>query len=90
MSTDNPTLPIRVEVNEGFLETFGTGYSLSSLKEVTLVFPRSTRGWLERNGGPHQYIVNEYTIQCLVEDVLRLQEMGTSVKVETILQDPKP
>jgi hypothetical protein len=85
----------RIEIDEKFLELFGTGTLLGTLldlygkapEKVVLVFPRTTTAWREKFGGPHQYIVNEYTIACLLEDVLRLRAQGIEVSIEYETKD---
>jgi len=91
----------RVVVNERFLETFGTGTLMGTIvkmrgssftrgmpKAVTLVFPETSLRWREKNGGPRLLVVTEYAVRLLVEDVLRLREMGVAVSSETTLEDP--
>ncbi len=90
----------RVEVTEKFLETFGAGTLVGTLAQrkkdftvpatVILVFPQATLGWCREHGGPPQWIVNEYTIRCMLEDVLKLREWGVDVKLETVTRDPPP
>lgn len=94
--------PVKIEVSEKFLETVGN-YTLSGalakLQEpvsvpskewapVVLVFPESTTRWREKNGNPYQYIVNEYTIRCLIEDILWLQSQGVKISVEVLTRNP--
>jgi hypothetical protein len=85
----------RIEVTEQFLETFGTGTLLGTLLKnggvpslVVLVFPQASLSWCQAHNGPHQYIVNDYAIRCLLDDVLRLQEFGATVRLESVTRDP--
>jgi hypothetical protein len=87
----------RIEVTEKFLETFGTGTLMGVLaklfqfgipRTVKLVFPQATIGWCRAHNGPPQWIVNEYTIRCLLDDVLKLRELGVDVSLETETRDP--
>ena len=90
---------VRVEVTEKFLETFGTGTLIGTLaakqpgmqlpSKVVLVSPQATLSWCERHRGPPQWIVNEYVIRCLLDDVLKLREWGVDVTLETVTRDPE-
>ena len=57
---------------------------------VVLIFPQATLGWCREHDGPPPWIVNEYTIRCLMEDVLKLRDWGVDVKLETVTRDPPP
>lgn len=87
----------QLDIHEKFLETFATGtlvgtiatkYNFGVPKKVVLVFPESSIHWRRRNDGPVQWIVNEYVIRCLIDDVLKLREWGVDVQLTTVTQDP--
>ena len=56
--------------------------ALTDLKKVVLVIPETTRAYRERNGGPQLHILNEYTLGCVLTDVLNLQRLGIEVEIE--------
>lgn len=88
----------RIEVTEKFLETVGTGTLVGTLAQrqkdftvparVVLVFPQATLSWCRAHNGPPQWILNEYAVRCLLEDVLKLREWGVAVMLETVVRDP--
>lgn len=75
------------------LETIGTGSILGLLLEqwqegklpnkVVLEFPQSSLEKRRKTGGPEALLVWEYTIPCILKDVLRLIEMGILVEIVT-------
>lgn len=86
-----------IEITEKFLSSCATGtllgtlaidHDLSKIKNVVLVFPEATISWCRKNKGPHQYIVDEFTFRCLLDDVLRLQTRGITVTTKVVMRDP--
>lgn len=80
----------QVIVNQKFLETFGTRSLSGQLKnwpadEVELVFPQTSLSWRQDHNGPDNWIMPEYSIPCLIEDILSLISKG--VKVSVIMKD---
>lgn len=87
----------QLDIDEKFLETCATGTLLGTIakghnfgvpKEVVLAFPQTSLQWRHRHGGPAQWIINEYVIPCLLDDVLKLREWGVDVKLTTMTRDP--
>lgn len=86
----------RFEVTEKFLELCATGSLIGTFatekvdwrdcESITLVFPQTTYAWRKENGGPKHYIIPEYTIPCLLKDVLHIQKMGIKVIIEEVLR----
>lgn len=93
-------MDIEVEINEKFMSSCGTGTllaavmkqagdtkALSDVKKVTLVFWEKPLAWCQFNGGPHEYIITEYALPCLLNDVLRLQEFKIQVDMRVVERD---
>lgn len=87
---------VKVVINEMFLQTCATGtllgtlmkqneYTLKGVTEVELVFPQTTMSWRASHSGPKIYLVPEYTLPCLLKDVLSL--VGDGVKVSVVTND---
>ena len=82
-------------IDEKFLEAFGTGSLVGQLdmkdgkfpEIIELQFPKSSLEFREKNNGPGQIIVNEYTIRCLLEDVLYLKEKGITIVLKWVQLD---
>jgi hypothetical protein len=55
--------------------------------EVVLSFHTSSLRYCQQHGEPRSIVMNDYTPMCLVQDVLRLREMGVRVIVENNPQD---
>ena len=51
------------------------------LKEIELIFLQTSLGWKKQNGGPQEWIIVEYNIPCLIEDVLWFREHGVKVTI---------
>ena len=83
-------MKLRVIIDQAFLVTAGAGTLLGTtatvselrdLTEVELFFPQTTTAWRKENGGPDTYIMPEFSIPLLIEDILKLQEMGIEVTI---------
>jgi hypothetical protein len=80
----------RIEITEKFLESCGTRTLVGTIfsqvghwpTKVVLVFPQTSLGWRQHNGGPKHYVMPEYTIPLLIEDVLSLVQRGVEVSIE--------
>jgi len=83
-----------IRINQRFLESCGTGTltgtvlkddePLASITKVVLEFEQTSLGWRQAHGGPDSWIMPEYTIGCLIEDVLRLQARGIVVECRDV------
>jgi len=80
----------QITLDQKFLEVLGTGsligrlavdYDLAQLTEVELRFPQTTLEWRRKHGGPDSYIIPEFAIACLLEDVLNLLRRGVQISV---------
>lgn len=83
-----------VTIDEKFLYSFGSnsliGFllnidetkSLFEISEVILKFPQSSRRYCEKNKGPHEYIVSDYAIPLLIEDLIWLSAHNIKYKIE--------
>ena len=92
---------VRIEITEKFMELCGTSTligtitnlrpmeAFASLKELVLAFPQTSLRWREEHKGPAEHIAPEYALPCLLQDILRLQEWGVKVEVETFVKDPE-
>lgn len=85
-------MKISMTMDEKLLETFASGslignllkdHKFSEIDDVELVFPQSTLHWRQQNRGPKIYLIPEYTVPLLIEDVLKLLELGIKVTVKT-------
>lgn len=84
---------VRIIVDESFLQTCGDSSllgaivmgvgDLSKLTEVCLVFPLTSNSWRQENGGPRHFVLPEFAVSSLLDDVLKLQGMG--LKVTTVV-----
>ena len=85
-------------LNEKVLDTFGacslTGGITNARpksfpKDVTIVFEETSIGWKRQNGGPNYWIIPEYAINCLIEDILYLVESrGVKFTLKKVEKDP--
>ena len=55
-------------------------------EEVVLRFPLSSLAQCQKRGGPQINLCPEFFLPCLLQDLLRLQERGIKVRVETFDQ----
>jgi hypothetical protein len=89
----------RIKINEKFLETCASGtligtlatnydVPLTEMKKIVLIFPKASLDWCRKHGGPPQWVVNEFAFPLLLEDILRLQQLGSQVVVEYSTEDP--
>lgn len=61
--------------------------SISTLKKLVLVFSETSLLWRQRHGGPDAWVIPEYTVKCLIDDVLWLVSKGVVVETETQTAD---
>jgi hypothetical protein len=83
-----------IRINQRFLESCATatligtvvkdGEPLTSVTKVVLEFEQTSLWWRQAHGGPDSLIVPEYTIGCLIEDVLSLQARGIIVECRDV------
>ena len=85
---------IEIRIDEKFLENCGGGLLDSLLvagmkrgEEISLLFPQSSFSFKQQNGGPRQYLVQEYSVLCLVKDVLHLRDLGYKIHCREIIED---
>jgi len=81
-----------VVLNGDVIERMATGSlvgkipSVDGLKKLVLLFEETSLSWRQRHGGPNMWIVPEYTIACIIDDILWLQGHGVVVetKIKTV------
>lgn len=85
---------VRIDINEKFLETFGTGTLTGTMwkkvgkaDKVILVFHTSSLSYCQKNGGPRSWVMGDYVPMCLVQDIMGLQRMGIQVEIEEVKED---
>lgn len=85
--------PICVNIDQGFMETCGasslSGYLVSNHLDAMLAkspiilrFCETSMKFRRENGGPEEWIIPEYAVSSLLENILSLQEKGHSIKIE--------
>ena len=87
-------IEVRLELDEDQLSRMASasliGLTVSAdTKKVTLVFPQTSLRWREQHGGPAIYLLPEYVVACLLEDIVRMTKRGIEVVIETPTVDPK-
>lgn len=50
--------------------------------DLILSFEESSMHWREKNGGPHEFVITEYMVPCMMNDLLTLLRMFKSVSIE--------
>lgn len=75
-----------ITIDEDKLQRLGSASLIGmvaedGLKELEIIFPQTSIDWRARNGGPEEWIVNEYNVPCLIEDVVWFMENGVKVKI---------
>jgi hypothetical protein len=85
---------VRLKLDEDRLSRMGSasliGMTVSDdTKKVTLVFPQTSLSWREKHGGPAIYLIPEYVIACLIEDIVWMTKRGIEVIIETTTIDPE-
>jgi hypothetical protein len=83
-----------IRINQRFLECCGTatltgtvvkdGEPLMSITRIVLEFEQTSLGWRQAHGGPDSWIMPEYTLGCLIEDILSLQARGIVVECRDV------
>jgi len=58
------------------------GEGFFSPKNVTLLFETTGTGWKEENEGPYMMEIPEFTIPCLIQDILSLVRQGVHVDIK--------
>jgi len=85
----------RLEITESFLEVTGSGSIVGALfikygkipEEVELVFFETTSYWKSKHGGPKMFVVPEFSIWCLVEDIIAL---ARKCKLTVVVEERNP
>jgi len=85
---------VRLELNEDRLSRMASasliGMTVSDdTKKVTLVFPETSLRWREQHGGPAIYLLPEYVVACLLEDIVWMMKRGIEIVIETTTVDPE-
>lgn len=65
----------------GAISRMYPNHPLDKLSKVVITIPETTNDFREKNGGPKQYIVNEYTIGCLMREIVSLMSQGIKVEI---------
>jgi len=81
---------MRIKIDEETLPRLGNASLIGKIdmssgklpEKVILEFPQSSSQWRERNKGPKEFIITEYNVPCLVNDILWLISQGVKVVVE--------
>jgi hypothetical protein len=89
------TKECRIEISEKFLESCATATLIGTIvmqnnilpNRVVLVFPQTSPAWRRNNNGPRHYVMPEYTVHLLIEDVLSLVRRGIEVRIEVTICD---
>ncbi|MCI0564857.1 MAG: hypothetical protein MN733_40845 [Nitrososphaera sp.] len=55
---------------------------------LTLRIPQTSYSYRDQTNGPDIWIMPEYAIHCLLENILSLQARGVKIVIETFIQDP--
>jgi hypothetical protein len=58
------------------------GRSFANVRRVILSFPQTSLSWRTRHGGPDILAIPEYTVPCMIQDVLWFSRHGIEVDVE--------
>lgn len=88
---------VTITINARTMETFGTGTlkgmvinalgkdKFDDLEQVKIDFEQTSLAWRREHGGPENWIMPEFAIPCLLEDMLDLRDVyGLKVTVSTI------
>jgi hypothetical protein len=83
MNTDNEAV---ITLDDTVLTTWGSGSLIGYLgtplpSNVVIEFLQTSTGWRAANGGPAQWIINEFIIPCLLKDILHLVSLGCKVSI---------
>jgi len=86
---------MRIKLDEENISRLGTASIIGKIdmssgklpEKVILEFPQTSLKWRERNKGPKEFIILEYNIPCLINDVLWLIAQGVEVVVEVSLAE---
>lgn len=89
----------RLKIDEKFMETCATGTLIGTLatkfdvplvnmKKIVLIFPKAHLEWCRKHNGPPQWVHPEFAIPLLLEDILKLQKLGSEIIVEYITENP--
>jgi len=92
---------VQIRVDEVFLEGCGSSsllgtiavglekdQSILDVEKVELVFPLTSIGY-RRQHGPRCWVMPEYTLMCLINDILALKEKGIEVTCVEETWNPK-
>lgn len=85
----------RIEITEKFLELCATGTLIGTIvmqnhgwpNKVVLVFPQTSLAWRRDNNGPKHYVMPEFAVHLLIQDVLDLVQRGIEVRIEETISD---
>ena len=80
----------RIELSEKSLECCGTGTLLGLVygsgttfpTHITLVFPQKSLAWCQQHNGPNQWVLNEFVLRLLIDDILLLVKRGVQISTE--------
>lgn len=87
-------------IDQQFMETCGSNTLVGTLvnkfgptaaaevDELIIQFPQTPMSWRRVNGGADNWIMPEYSVMCLVNDIIHLKERGVKVVIQEVEGDP--
>lgn len=88
-----------IQIDKQFMETCGSNTltgtlihkfgpaTVAEMEELILQFPQTPMSWRRVNGGADHWIMPEYSVMCLVDDIIHLKERGIKVVVQEVEGD---
>lgn len=88
-----------IQIDKQFMETCGSNTltgtlinkfgpaAVAEMEELILQFVQTPLSWRRRSGGADHWIMPEYSVMCLVDDIIHFKERGVKVVVQEVEGD---